>query len=137
MRLIAWNFPGLENGSAIRGLLELQKEEGPDLLFLSKTKHDDKWLEWLRWRLGLTSMVTKDSEGASSGLAVFWRKDLDHTIKSMSKYHIYMVIKEEEDFEWRFFGIYGEPRKSDVGCRYYALTVNEIWSTVYRGVCLR
>jgi hypothetical protein len=27
------------------------------VLFLLETKHDGKWLEWLRWRLGFTSMV--------------------------------------------------------------------------------
>jgi hypothetical protein len=32
-------------------------------------------------------------------------------VKSMSKYHIDMVIKEEGGFEWRFSGIYGESRK--------------------------
>jgi hypothetical protein len=64
-------------------------------------KHDGKWLEWLRWRLGLTSTVAKDSEEVSGGLTVFWRKDLDLSVKSMSKYHIDMVIKEENDFEWK------------------------------------
>lgn len=77
-------------------------------MFLSETKHDGKWLEWLRWRLGLINMVAKDSVGASGGLAVFWRKGVDLSVKSMSKYHIDMVIKEEYDFEWRFIGMYGE-----------------------------
>ena len=53
-------------------------------------------------------MVAKDSVGASGGLAVFWRKGVDLSVKSMSKYHIDMVIKEEYDFEWRFIGMYGE-----------------------------
>jgi hypothetical protein len=102
----------LGNGLAIRSLLELQKE-APDVLFLPETKHDGKWVDWFKWRLGLTNMVAKDSVGASSGLAVFWRKGIDLTVKSMSKYHIDMVIKEEEDFEWRFSGIYGESRSEE------------------------
>lgn len=50
----------------------------------------------------MTNMVAKDSGGASCGPAVFWKKEVDLTIKSMSQYHIDMVIKEEGAFEWRF-----------------------------------
>ena len=82
-------------------------------MFLSEMKHEGKWLDWLRWRLGLTNMVAKDSVGASGGLTIFWRKDIDLTVKSMSKYHIDMVIKEEDDFEWRYTRMYGESRSKE------------------------
>ena len=38
MRLEAWNGRGMGNGPAIRGLLDVQKGEDPDLLFLSEMK---------------------------------------------------------------------------------------------------
>jgi hypothetical protein len=71
MRLIAWNYRGLGNGPAVRGLLDVQKKEDPNVLFLSETKHDRQWMEGLRWRLNMSNMVVKDSVGASGGLALF------------------------------------------------------------------
>ena len=71
------------------------EEEAPDIIFLSETKHDRKWMEWFRWKLEKPNMVAKSSNGTSGGLALFWRRDTDVTVKSMSKYHIDVVIKED------------------------------------------
>jgi exonuclease III len=42
MKIMEWNYQGLGNHPAIRGLLELQKSEGVDILFLSETKMDER-----------------------------------------------------------------------------------------------
>jgi len=77
MKLIAWNCRGLGNSLAIRSLLNLQKEEDPNILFLSETKMDEKRIEGLRWKLGLMNLVVKDCKGKSGGLAIFWRKEIN------------------------------------------------------------
>ena len=77
MKLIAWNCRGLGNSLAIRSLLNLQKEEDPNILFLSETKMDEKRIEGLRWKLGLTNLVVKDCKGKSGGLSIFWRKEIN------------------------------------------------------------
>ena len=95
MKLITWNCRGLGNGPAIRGLLDIQKQEAPDILFLSETKHDGKWL---RWKLEMPNFVTVDSVRTSGGLALFWRRGIEVEVKSFSKYHIDSVIEEHDGF---------------------------------------
>ena len=63
MRIIAWYCRGLGNSTAVRGLLNVQKEEDPDVLFLFETKMDEKRIKGLGWRLGLTNMVVKKCDG--------------------------------------------------------------------------
>jgi exonuclease III len=45
MRIVAFNSRGLGNGPAVKGLLDIQKKEDPDILFLSETKLDGKRME--------------------------------------------------------------------------------------------
>ena len=107
MRLIAWNYRGLGNGPAVRGLLDVQKREAPDVLFLSEIKHNARWMERFRWSLQMPNLFVKDSVGLSGGLALFWKKGIGLTVNSTSRYHIEATIKEEDGLEWRFTGIYG------------------------------
>ena len=53
-------LPGVGNGPTVRGLLNIQKEEDTDILFLSETKMDCNRIEGLRWHLGMTNLVVKD-----------------------------------------------------------------------------
>jgi hypothetical protein len=55
----------------MNGLLEFQKKEDPDVLFLSETKMDRSKLEWLRWKLSMPNMMVKDCVGQSGGLVIF------------------------------------------------------------------
>jgi exonuclease III len=108
MKIVAWNCRGLGNRSAVRGLLDLQKSEGADILFFSETKLDRQRMEMFRWMVGLANMVVKDADGKGGGMAVFWRRGIDVTLRNMSKYHIDVDVKEDNGYEWRFSGVYGE-----------------------------
>jgi exonuclease III len=63
MKLVSWNCRGLGNRPAVRGLLDLQKSEKADVLFLSETKLDRRRMEKFRWMLGLTNMVVNEAVG--------------------------------------------------------------------------
>ena len=75
MKLITWNYRGLGNGPTIKGLLDVQKREDPDVLFLSETRMVRDRLEGLRWKLGMPHMVAKDCCGKGGGLALFWKRE--------------------------------------------------------------
>lgn len=47
------------------------------------------------------------------GIAVFWRRGVDVTLCNISKYHIDMDVKRDDDFQWRFTGIYREAQHGE------------------------
>ena len=108
MKIIAWNCRGLDNRSAVRGLLELQKSEGADILFLSETKLDRHMMERFHWMLGLPNMIVREGEGQGGGFAVFWRRGIDVSLRNTARYYINVDVREDNGFEWRFTGVYGE-----------------------------
>lgn len=88
---------------------DIQKEEDPDILFLSETKMDEHRIKGLRWKLGLTNMVVKDCLGRGGGLAIFWWKDIDMHVRLISQLYIYVDVMEVSGFVWRLTGFCGEP----------------------------
>jgi exonuclease III len=102
--------PGNGNGTAVRGLLSLQKKEDPDILFLSETKLDKKGINKLSHILGMPHVVLKECVGRSGGLALFWKREINLSLRWLGRMHIDVTITESDGFKWRFTGIYGEPR---------------------------
>ena len=110
MKIAVWNCQGLNNSTAVRGLLNFQKSEGVDILFLSETCMTEKRMMRFKQKLQLENMVAVDSVGKGGGIAVLWRGGIDVMIRGKSKNYIDMVIKEDDGRRWRFTGIYGESR---------------------------
>jgi exonuclease III len=77
MKAVAQNCRGLGNQPAVNGLLELQKTEDPDILFLSETKLIEREMDPLRWKLNMPNMVVVDSNKRSGGLAMFSKRGVN------------------------------------------------------------
>jgi hypothetical protein len=66
----------LGNALTVHGLLDVQKLEYPDVLFLAETKMDFKRIEKFKWMLNMPNLVGKNYKGLSGGLALFWRSEV-------------------------------------------------------------
>lgn len=63
----------------------------------------------LRWSLGYRYGVAVNCVGKSGGMALWWRDGLDVSVRPWCQYYIDAAISCEGK-QWRFTGIYGEPR---------------------------
>lgn len=107
MRILGWNCRGLASARAVRALLEIQKREKPDVVFLSETHLGKAKAENLRRKLNFDHFIIHESDGRSGGLLFLWRKDVLVQVQDVSEYFIDVVINDGK--EWRLTGIYGEP----------------------------
>jgi hypothetical protein len=83
-------------------------------VFLSETKISNLRAQNLRWRLGFDHAFGVKSEGLSGGLVLFWNNDSVVSLKSYSRSHIDVFIKNDTvgDNEWRFTGFYANAVRS-------------------------
>jgi hypothetical protein len=77
------------------------------VLFLSETHLDKARAENLMRKLGFVLLSIFESDGQSEGLLMFWWREIKIIEKSVTKNYIDVVI--EDDTNWRFTGVYGEP----------------------------
>ncbi|PNT74361.1 hypothetical protein BRADI_1g13352v3 [Brachypodium distachyon] len=105
MKIIAWNCRGLGNRPAVRGLLELQKKGDPNILFLSETKLDRRRMEKFRNILGLQGMLVRDCEGRSGGVALFWWRSVDVSLRWLGRGHIDVEGRLGPNLVWICLGM--------------------------------
>ncbi|KAA3484396.1 reverse transcriptase [Gossypium australe] len=114
MKSLCWNVRGLGSSRAVRRLRFLIKQHHPQLVFLMETKLNKQRMGTVRRRCGFDFGIEVEAEGSKGGLCLAWKKDLDVKLKSFSKWHIDVLIKEENvEEDWKFTGFYGSPYSKD------------------------
>lgn len=108
MKIITWNCRGLGNRPTVHGLLDLQKREVPDILFLSETRLDEERMRRFRDLPSMPNMAVQNNRGKSGGLALFWRHGIKVMVRWTGRMHIDAIVEEDDGYKWQLTGIYGE-----------------------------
>ena len=110
MKTVGWNSRGMASTAAERALLDIQKQWGPDVLFLSGTHLNKVRAKKLRKKLKMDHIEVVESVGASGGLILYWRHSVVVQVLSKTRNFIDVVIGGTTEERWRLTGFYGEPR---------------------------
>ncbi|KAA3468588.1 putative Transposon TX1 [Gossypium australe] len=104
MKSICWNVRGL--GSP--------RVYNPHMVFLMEMELNQKRMERVRNMNGFINGIDIEVEGTRGGLCLAWNDNIADTLKSYSKWHIDVNVKENNRQEdWRFTGFYGSPYLKD------------------------
>ena len=77
-----------------------------------ETKSDIGWMEYVRDQCEFKNGLFVPSDGASSGLALLWRKEVTVRIHNYSSSHIDAFVDGGVDGWWHLTGFYGNPETS-------------------------
>lgn len=83
------------------------KKEVLDILFLQETKLRARAMESCKYCLGFVNCISIDCVGRSGGIALLWKEDINLSVISLSKFHIYALISDStrSSNEWYFTGV--------------------------------
>jgi len=84
MKTLSWNCHGIGNPATVRELRDLAKDYAPSVLFIMETQINKYRVENLRFSFGFDSSFAVSSSGRSGGLGIFWKNDVDISIKKYS-----------------------------------------------------
>lgn len=81
----------------------------PQIMFIVESKYDAVKSERLKNSLNFNSCFCVSCRGKSGGLLLFWKEEMDISIKSFSEGHIDALIRRKNGY-WRFSDFYGNPK---------------------------
>ena len=71
MKILSWNYWGVRRTSTVRALKALIRSEGPDIVFVAKTKSSSPKLEKVKSSMSFPGLFCVDAVGKAGGLAIF------------------------------------------------------------------
>lgn len=92
MNMLAWNYHGLGLDPTVGELRDLIWSYNPVVVFLYETKKKAMAMERLNWSLGFRQGVAVDCEGKSGGLALWWRDNLQVSVRPWCQYFLDVEI---------------------------------------------
>ncbi|CAM8905802.1 unnamed protein product [Rhodiola kirilowii] len=107
MKMLCWNCQGLGQPQIVWSLADMVRCYKPQIVGLIETKSDNGRIEALRRKLGFECGLGVDSNGRSGGMALWWKEDLQLTVRSFSSYHIDCDFEVGERIRLTVF--YGNP----------------------------
>src|SRR4051812_5433405 len=113
MKILAWNCRGMASAAAVRALLEIQKQWGADVCFLSETHLNTVKAEKLKIKLCMDSLEVVESAGASEGLVLYWKRSVVVELLEKSENFIDVKVGTNDGESWRLTMFYGQPRWED------------------------
>lgn len=108
MSTLCWNCHGLGDPATVHELRDLARVWAPSILCVVETQIAKYRVEGLAGSLGYDGAYGVDSSGRSGGLCIFWKQPLQLCLRSFSRYHIDMEVKEQGKETWRITCWYGE-----------------------------
>ena len=109
MNILSWNCQGLGNPQAVNVLSHLVRVKAPKVLFLMKTKQSVEEMRNMEEDLQYQAVFTIPSLGRSSGLAMFWKEEIDLHVQTCSHNPIDAIVFSPMGPPWRIIGFYGQP----------------------------
>ncbi|KAA3463879.1 reverse transcriptase [Gossypium australe] len=88
-----------------------------------ETKLDKNRMEKVRRRCNFVNGIEVAAEGSKGGLCLAWKEEIRVTLRNFSRWHIDVLIKEDNVEEWRYTGFYGSP---------YTKDKNAVWNILRR-----
>ncbi|KAK8596584.1 hypothetical protein V6N12_065067 [Hibiscus sabdariffa] len=112
MSIVAWNARGLGNPNTTRALKDTLTKYSPNIVFLSETKKNKKYLQRLRSRNKLSGSFYVNPHGIQGGLALWWTENVSITIMRESLNFIDTLASLTGEESWQCTFTNGPPYTS-------------------------
>ncbi|XP_072066501.1 uncharacterized protein [Arachis hypogaea] len=110
MSVLSWNCRGAAAPATVSEAQDLCRKLKPDILFLIETRAKECRIMKLKRKLRFEKHFCVELRGLSGGLCLLWNKNLDVDVYAWSDNYIKAKIKDDNNYEWSCYFVYGNPK---------------------------
>ncbi|XP_057759054.1 uncharacterized protein LOC130979601 [Arachis stenosperma] len=110
MSVLSWNCRGAAAPATVSEAQDLCRKIKPDILFLIETRAKECRIMKLKRKLRFEKHFCVEPRGLSGGLCLLWNKNLDVDVYAWSDNYIKAKIKDDNNYEWSCYFVYGNPK---------------------------